>query len=347
MFPPTGTASRIHSPMDSIQAAGESWVAPRGPTASRPMLSPDEAGAGGGVLGAGGCSGAPACPPLTCPLQLPVAVQLPLCLGPVAAVGPQGSLVLRHHAGAWDRSGDSGVTSPPSPGSWRGPPGIPSPTSCVDHALPRGSPRMRTSRQPGAGPPSRDPGAVRMLSPAEPVKPVSQPSRESRSAMYSLWSQGWSRERRPWAPAGEPVPGGTVRLLPYHVGIRGGHDVGVDAVGLHGAPQSGEPRHCVGGRRGQVLVAQGDTCWGGHQLQRWGWAGVTPHWVSQERGGLGTVGLTGGSTEQSRTSVLAEAACGGRPAAQPGDTGTPWSLRLQPGVPLAPCSSPEPVPRQL
>lgn len=82
-------------------------------------------------------------------------------------------------------------------------------------------------------------------------------------------------------------------LLPYHVGIRGGHDVGVNAVGSHGAPQSGEPRRCVGGRRGQVLVAQGDMCWGwgGNQLQQWGWGAwgcVTPHGVSQDEGGLGT-----------------------------------------------------------
>ena len=160
MFSPTGTASRIHSPMDLVQAAGESCVALRGRTASRPMLSPDEAVAGaGGVLGVRGRCSPPACPPLTCPLQLPVAVQLPLCLGPVAAVGPQGSLVQRHHDGAWDRSGGSGVTSPPSPSSRRGPPGIPRPTSCVeqDHALPQGTPRMRTSRQPGAGPPEQGP----------------------------------------------------------------------------------------------------------------------------------------------------------------------------------------------
>lgn len=133
---------------------------------------------------------------------------------------------------------------------------------------------MRTSRQTGAGsPPSRDSRAARMISPAEPVKPVSQPSRESRSAMYSLWSRGWSRERWPWVPAGEPVLRGTGRLLPYHVGVRGGHDVGMDAVGSHGAPQSGEPRRRVDGRRRQVLVAQGDMWQGGHQLQWWGWGG--------------------------------------------------------------------------
>lgn len=154
MFPPTGTASRIHIPMDSIQAAGETWVAPRGQPRSWPMLSPDGAvAAARGVLGVGGPHSPPACPALTCPLQLPVAVQLPLRLGPVAAVGPQGSLVLRHHDGAWDRSEGSGIT--PSPGSRWGPPGTPSLTSCVeqDHALPQGSPRMRASRQLSAAPP--------------------------------------------------------------------------------------------------------------------------------------------------------------------------------------------------
>lgn len=57
---------------------------------------------------------------------------------------------------------------------------------------------------------------------------------------------------------------------------------------------------------------------GAHQLQ---W--VTPWGVSQEQVGLGMVGLTGGSAEQFRTSVLVEAACGDWSAAQPGDVGTP------------------------
>lgn len=128
----------IHSPMDSIHAAGESWVALQG-AMSRTTLSPDEdVTAVTGVLGVGECSNPPTCPPLTCPLQLPVAVQLPLCLGPVAAVCPEGSLVLCDHTGAWDRRGASAVTFPPSPGGQRGPPGIPGLTSCVeqDHALP-------------------------------------------------------------------------------------------------------------------------------------------------------------------------------------------------------------------
>lgn len=43
-------------------------------------------------------------------------------------------------------------------------------------------------------------------------------------------------------------------LSPYHVGVRGGHDVGVGAVGAHGVPQRGEPCRGVGGRGGQVLV---------------------------------------------------------------------------------------------
>lgn len=95
----------IHSPMDSIHAAGETWVAPQG-AVSRTALSPDENVAGVmGVPGVGGYSNPPTCPALTCPLQLPVAVQLPLCLGPVAAVGPEGSLVLCDHTSAWDRSG--------------------------------------------------------------------------------------------------------------------------------------------------------------------------------------------------------------------------------------------------
>lgn len=104
-----------------------------------------------------------------------------------------------------------------------------------------------------------------MLSPAEPVKPVSQPSRASCSPMYSLWGRGQSREMQPRAAAREPVPRGTSSLLPYHVSVRGGHDVGMDTVGLHGVPQSSEPCCGVGGSGGQVLVAQGDTCWqGGH-----------------------------------------------------------------------------------
>lgn len=53
-------------------------------------------------------------PPLTCPLQLPAAVQLSLCLGPVAAVSPQGSLVLGHHGGAWARGRAQGSPFSPS-----------------------------------------------------------------------------------------------------------------------------------------------------------------------------------------------------------------------------------------
>lgn len=74
-----------------------------------------------------------------------------------------------------------------------------------------------------------------------------------------------------------------------------------------------------------------------------GLGGMIPWGVSQEQGGLGTVGLTGGSVEQFRMSLLVEAACGSRSVAQPVGIGTPCSLRLQPGVPLAPCSSPEPA----
>lgn len=91
---------------------------------------------------------------------------------------------------------------------------------------------------------------------------------------------------------GSGSPGAQGGLLPYHVGIRGGHDVGVNAVGSHGAPQSGEPRRCVGGRRGQVLVAQGDMCWGrgGNQLQRLGLGGMgvcDPTWGVPGRGRAG------------------------------------------------------------
>lgn len=76
------------------------------------------------------------------------------------------------------------------------------------------------------------------------------------------------------AAAGEPVPRGASNLLPYHVGVRGGHDVGMDTVGSHGAPQSSEPCCGVGGSGWQVLVAQGDICWGGaHQLQWWDYRG--------------------------------------------------------------------------
>lgn len=113
-----------------------------------------------------------------------------------------------------------------------------------------------------------------MPSPAEPVKPVSQPSRASRSEMYSLWSRdgavrGGCGRRRGAAPRG---CGG---LLPYHVGIRGGHDVGVGAVGPHGDPQRGQTRRRVGGRRRQVLVAQGDVLG----------LGGTPCRGSREQGG--------------------------------------------------------------
>lgn len=94
-----------------------------------------------------------------------------------------------------------------------------------------------------------------MPSPAEPVKPVSQPSRASRSEMYSLWS-GDGAVR---GGCGQGMgPRGHGRLPPYHVGIRGGHDVGVDAVGVHDAPQHGQARRRVGGRRWQVLVARED-----------------------------------------------------------------------------------------
>lgn len=90
------------------------------------------------------------------------------------------------------------------------------------------------------------------------------------------------------------------------------------------------------------MLGVGDTsCSGG----AWGW--VTPRGVSREEGGLGVAGLTGGSVEQFRMSVPAEAACGAWLVAQPGGAGTPRSLRLQPGVPPAPCSSPEPAPGQL
>lgn len=94
-----------------------------------------------------------------------------------------------------------------------------------------------------------------MPSPAEPVKPVSQPSRASRSEMYSLWSGDGAVRGGCGQGAG---PRGRGTLPPYHVGVRGGHDVGVDAVGLHDAPQHGQARRGVGGRRWQVLVAQED-----------------------------------------------------------------------------------------
>lgn len=123
---------------------------------------------------------------------------------------------------------------------------------------------------------------------------------------------------------------------PYHVGIGGGHDVGVDTVGLHDRPQPGEPRRGVGGRRGQVLVAQGDKGWGGDTSCSSG-AGSDPTWGGVP-GRVGTAGLTGGSAEQFRMSVLAKAACGSQPMAQPGDVGTPWSWG-----PTGPLSSPEPV----
>lgn len=111
-----------------------------------------------------------------------------------------------------------------------------------------------------------------MPSPAEPVKPVSQPSRASRSEMYSLWSRvgavrgGCGQGARPRGCRG---------LLPYHVGIRGGHDVGVGALCPHDAPQRGQTRCCVGGRRRQVLVTQEDVLG----------LGGTPCRGSQEQGG--------------------------------------------------------------
>lgn len=100
-----------------------------------------------------------------------------------------------------------------------------------------------------------------------------------------------------------------VGAAPHHVGIRGGHDVGVDIMGAHGVPQSGESCRGVGGRGRQVLVARGDR-------QVWGRAGghrSTPGWARAAR-----KGLTGGSTEQSLTSVLGEAAGCERPTEQPG-----------------------------
>lgn len=212
-----------------------------------------------------GDSAAPILPPLTCPLQLPVAVQLPLCLSPVAAVSPQGSLVLRHHSGAWDRSGGSGVTSLSLPAAGRDPQRL-----SGSGTMPCTWISGNEEQQAGASPPR----VWGMPSPAEPVKPVSQPSRASRSEMYSLWSRdgavrGGCGCRRGAAPRGR---GG---LLPYHVGIRGGHDVGVGAVGPHGDPQRGQTRRRVGGRRWQVLVAQGDVLG----------LGGTPCRGSREQGG--------------------------------------------------------------
>lgn len=141
-----------------------------------------------------------------------------------------------------------------------------------------------------------------MLPPAEPVKPVSQPRRASLSAMYSLW--GWDGEVR-----GDPRAGtACVGMAPHHVGIRGGHDVGVDVMGTHGIPQSAELCRAVGGRGRQVLVAQRDR-------QEWGWAGgrrSTPGWAQAV-----CKALTGGSTEQSLMSVLGEAASCERPTEQP------------------------------
>lgn len=127
-------------------------------------------------------------------------------------------------------------------------------------------------QQAGASPPSSDPRVGGMPSPAEPVKPVSQPSRASRSEMYSLWSRDGAVRGGCGQGAG---PRGCGGLPPYHVGIRGGHDVGVDAVGPHDAPQRGQTRRRVGGRPGQVLVAQGDVLG----------LGGTPCRGSQEQGG--------------------------------------------------------------
>lgn len=109
-------------------------------------------------------------------------------------------------------------------------------------------------------------------------------------------------------------------LSPYHVGVRGGHDVGVDAVGAHGIPQRGEPCRGVGGRGGQVLVVAAR---GGRQR------GFFLEWepCMGLPGGCGRCaqlgGLTGGSTEQSRMSVLGEAACCERPGGQAGVQGEP------------------------
>lgn len=101
-----------------------------------------------------------------------------------------------------------------------------------------------------------------------------------------------------------PAAWGTGGLPPYHVGVRGGHDVGVGAVGAHGIPQSGEPRRGVGGRGGQVLVAQGGR-------QGFG-GGGSPAWGSP--GGAGTVHSTGDSPVGSQSSPECRS-WGTRPAA--------------------------------
>lgn len=107
-------------------------------------------------------------------------------------------------------------------------------------------------------------------------------------------------------------------LSPYHVGVRGGHDVGVGAVGAHGVPQRGEPCRGVGGRGGQVLVVGAFWRWcffffffGVGALHGAPW-GVWALW-----------GLTGGSTEQFRMSVQGEAACCECPGGQAGVQGEP------------------------
>lgn len=125
------------------------------------------------------------------------------------------------------------------------------------------SPAMRTSRQASA--PQTE--ALGMASPAEPVKPVIQPRRASRWEMYSLWSRdGAVRGGR---GQGEG-PRGCRGLLPYHVGVRGGHDVGLDAPCPQDVPQPRQTRRCVGGRRGQVLVAQEEVLGSGGTLHRGG-----------------------------------------------------------------------------
>lgn len=247
MFPPTGTSFRIHVPMDSLKTAGESCVALPVCSGPQPTLSPGEAVPGAGGSWEQGHSAVPHPAPLTCPVQLPVAVHLSLCLGPVAAVSPQGSLVLRHHSGAWHRGRGSGVTSFSLPAAGRDPQRLSGSGTMLWAWIPRNE-----AQQAGAAHRAALEGWG-MPSPAEPLKPVSQHSRASRSEMYSFWS----RNRAVRGGCGGGCTRGCGALPPYHVGIRGGHDVGVGTLGAHEAPQRGQTCRGVGGCRWQVLVVQG------------------------------------------------------------------------------------------